>query len=109
MPCGRRPRHRPRRRDHRRRDRSPRPAHRTTATGRRASIWTDTANHDLLALIDHLVDSVDTAEVLHDEIVDAVRDSKTLTRRCRIVPGLEAERIPAYRQLLVKRALRLDG
>lgn len=66
-------------------------------------VWTDTARNDLLAIIDYLVDrdGVDAAEALYDKIVDAVRGVKTMPRRCRIVPELEAEGITAYRELLV--------
>jgi toxin ParE1/3/4 len=66
-------------------------------------VWTDTAANDLLSTIDYIAmrDSVGSATDVHERIIDAVDDLKTMPRRCRVVPELHAEGIDAYRELLV--------
>lgn len=66
-------------------------------------VWTDTALHGLLAIIDYIADrdSIDAAQAVHETIADAVHGLETMPRRCRIVPELEVEGITGYRELLV--------
>lgn len=66
-------------------------------------VWTDTAVHDLLAIVDYIAlrDSVESAADVHERIMGAVDDLDTMPRRCRAVPELHAEGIDAYRELLV--------
>lgn len=72
-------------------------------TGRFATVWTDTALNDLLAIVDYIVDrdGVEAADDLYEKIADAVRSLDTMPRRCRIVRELDAEGITAYREQLV--------
>ena len=66
-------------------------------------VWTDTALHDLLDIVEYLADRdrVDAAEHVHAMIADAVRGLGTMPERCRVVPELDAEGIRGYRELLV--------
>lgn len=66
-------------------------------------VWTDTALHDLLGIVDYIADrdSVDAAEHVYELIADAARGLVAMPQRCRIVPELDAEGISGYRELLI--------
>lgn len=72
-------------------------------TARYDVVWTDTALHDLLSIVDYIADrdSIEAAEHVYEMTTDAVRAMATIPQRCRTVPELDAEGIGGYRELLV--------
>jgi toxin ParE1/3/4 len=65
--------------------------------------WTQTAVEDLLSIIDYVVDrdGAVAAERLYGQITHVVAGLETMPLRCRVVPGLQAEGVDGYREVLV--------
>ena len=60
-------------------------------------VWTDTAVHDLLAIVDDITlrMGVEAATDVHERVMGAAEELDTMPRRYRAVPELHAEGIDA--------------